>query len=467
MRIWSKKLIGDRQFYQKVLLVAVPIMIQNGITNFVSLLDNIMVGQTGTEQMSGVAIINQLVFVFNICIFGGISGASIFGAQFFGCGDHKGVRDTFRFKLIVCGILTLISIAIFLLKGDFLVDLYLYGDVTAAGLQTAGYAAAYLKIMLIGMVPFALQQAYASTLRETGETIVPMKAGICALIANALFNYLLIFGNMGFPQLGVEGAAIATVIARFVEAGIIIGWTHRNHQKNLFMEGVFRNFHIPAPLAKQILIKGSPLLVNELLWASAQAVLTQCYAFRGLTVIASFNIATTISNVFNIVFLSMGGAIAIIVGQLLGAGKMKEAKDSAWKMIAFSMFCCIIMGALLAVCAPFFPKIYHTTPEVRSLAARIMRITAATMIMHAFMHAAYFTLRSGGKTIITFLFDSVYAWCVSIPLAFVLSRYTILSALQIFLFCQLSEIFKCLLGFYLLKKGVWLQNIVNPKAEHS
>ena len=108
-----KKYIGDKHFYRMVLVVVVPIMIQNGITNFVSLLDNIMVGQVGTEQMSGVAIANQLIFVFNLCIFGAVSGAGIFGAQFYGSGDHEGVRDTLRFKLVTSLALFLIAALVF------------------------------------------------------------------------------------------------------------------------------------------------------------------------------------------------------------------------------------------------------------------------------------------------------------------------------------------------------------------
>lgn len=108
MRKFREKYIGNKDFYKTVLLVAIPIMIQNAITNFVSLLDNIMVGLVGTEQMSGVAIINQLMLVYNICIFGAVSGAGIFGAQFYGKGDHKGVRDAFRFKIVACGFLAVI-----------------------------------------------------------------------------------------------------------------------------------------------------------------------------------------------------------------------------------------------------------------------------------------------------------------------------------------------------------------------
>ncbi len=456
-----KKFIGNKAFYRMVLTIAIPIMVQNGITNFVSLLDNIMVGMVGTEQMSGVAIVNQLIFVFNISIFGIISGAGIFGAQFFGCGRHDGVRHTFRFKIICCALLSAVAVALFYFLGEDMIAMYLHGEGNDAELATAlMHGRQYMLVMLIGLVPFAIEQAYVSTLRECGETVVPMKAGIVAVLVNLVFNYILIFGKLGAPVLGVVGAAIATVMARFVEAAIIIVWTHRNPKKNPFISGAYKSFYIPAGLVRNIFIKGTPLIVNEALWAAGVATLMQCYSVRGLTAVAGLNISSTIGNVFNVVYLALGSAVSIIVGQLLGAGKMEEARDTDTKLIAFSIGSCVLMGGLLAITAPLFPMIYNTTDEVRSLAVQFIRILALCMPMNAFMNVAYFTLRSGGKTFITFLFDSVFMWVVSIPVAYTLSRYTVIPIVPLYFMCQMVEIIKCIVGFVLVKKGVWIHNIV-------
>ena len=163
---WYHYFVGDKEFYKMVLLIVVPMIIQNGITNFVGLLDNIMVGRVGTEQMSGVAIVNQLMMVFNISIFGAISGAGIFGAQFFGCKDHKGVRNTFRFKIYACLGLVLLGILIFIFWGEDLIMLYLHGEEqNEAALQAAlEYGKEYLAVMLIGLLPFGVEQIYSSTL---------------------------------------------------------------------------------------------------------------------------------------------------------------------------------------------------------------------------------------------------------------------------------------------------------------
>ncbi|MCM1089795.1 MAG: MATE family efflux transporter [Muribaculum sp.] len=456
-----KKLFGDRAFYKMVLGVAVPIMIQNGITNFVGLLDNIMVGRVGTEQMSGIAIVNQLLLVFNLAIFGAISGAGIFSAQFYGCGDHKGVRHTFRFKAYICTLLLAVGVLIFVLFGRELILMYLHGEDNQAALEAAlHYGQEYLWVMLIGLLPFAVEQLYTSTLRECGETVVPMTAGVTAVLVNLVLNYLLIFGSLGFPKLGVAGAAIATVISRYVQAAVVVIWTHTHSAKMPFVKGVYGSLRVPSHLAGQIVVKGAPLMVNEILWASGVAILMQCYSIRGLDTVAAMNISTTISNLFNVVFIAMGSAISIIVGQLLGAGKMEEAKDTDFKLIAFSIMSCIVIGGALAVMAPLFPMLYNTTAEVKALAAWFLRIAALCMPIAGFIHASYFTLRSGGKTIITFLFDSVFLWCVSIPVAFVLSRYTGMPIVPLYLSIQLLDLIKCVIGFILVKKGVWLNNIV-------
>ena len=349
------KLIGDRAFYKTVLGVAVPIMIQNGITNFVGLLDNIMVGRIGTEQMSGIAIVNQLMLVFNLAIFGAISGVGIFGAQFYGCKNHKGVQQSFRAKIYICAALVLIGILILAGGGEQLILLYLHGEENGSALQaTLGYGRQYLWVMLIGLVPFGIEEIYASTLRECGETKIPMAAGVVAVFVNLLFNYILIFGKFGAPQLGVVGAAVATVISRYVQAAVVVVWTHTHAERMPFIVGVYKEFKIPSQLAGNIFKKGMPLMCNEILWAVGMATLTQCYSMRGLDAVAALNISTTISNLFSVIYMAMGSAISIIVGQLLGAGKMQEAKDTDTRLIAFSVFSCLALGSLLILLAPFF-----------------------------------------------------------------------------------------------------------------
>ncbi|MDO5111683.1 MAG: MATE family efflux transporter [Clostridia bacterium] len=460
----ANRFFGDKAFYKLVLAVSVPIMVQMGITNFVNMLDNVMVGRLGTDPMSGVAIVGQFFFVFNITMFGGISGASIFGAQFHGSGNSEGVRDTFRFRLMLCTALTVLAIGVLLLFGDALISLYLHEGGETGDLEaTRRYARDYLNIIFFTMPPFAISMVYSSVLKDTGETLVPMKAALSAVFINLGLNYLLIFGKFGFPMLGVKGAAIATAIARFIECGFLVNYTHKHVENCPFIIGAYESMRVPKKLTLDITKSGLPLLINEILWASGIATLTQCYSTRGLAVVAANNISSTITNVFNVVFLSMGSAIAIIVGNKLGAGKMEEAKLADSRLITFNLMVTTCIAGIMALCSTLIPQIYETTAEVRLLARDFLRIMALFMPMHAYMHSAYFTMRSGGKTILTFLFDSGFMWVVCIPVAYCLAHFTALPIRPLFLIVSAVEAPKCIIGAFLLKKGTWLNNLVKEQ----
>lgn len=456
------KLIGNRAFYVQMIAVVVPIIIQNTVTNVVSLLDNVMVGRVGTLQMSAVAIVNQLLFIFNLCIFGGLAGAGIFATQYAGAGDDEGVRHCFRIKWMIAVTMLVLASLVFLLLPEKLISLYLAEEGTSLqDMQaTLGYGMDYLRVMLAGLLPFAVAQVYASTLREVGETRLPMFASVVAIFINLIFNYLLIFGKLGFPKLGVTGAAIATVLSRYVEVLIIVAYTHGRREAFPFIRGAYRTLRVPGRLLRDVMVKGMPLLVNEFLWSSGMAVLLQCYSVRGLDVVAACNIASTVSNLFKVVFLSMGNAVAIMVGQALGAGDIERAKTTAWRLVTASVASNLVMGLALALLAPEIPHIYNTEPHVREIASQLLYVVALMMPVYSFAHCCYFTLRSGGHTIITFLFDSVFTWGVCVPIAFLLAYATQMPIVPMYLLVQSLELVKSVIGFVLMKKGVWVRNII-------
>lgn len=455
-------LIGDKFFYRRVLWIVLPIIIQNTITNVVSLLDNVMVGRVGTLEMSAVAIVNQLLFVFNLCVFGGLSGAGIFATQFAGAKDDDGVRHCFRLKLFICGGILLISLLIFGIFPKQLISLYLAENTSPAdAAATIGFGLDYIRVMSIGIIPFAVSMVYSSSLREVGETKLPMYASISAIFVNLLFNYLLIFGALGFPKLGVVGAAIATTLSRFVEMFVVVVFTHKRRGEFKFIKSVYRNFHVPKSLCAGVFKKGTPVLLNELLWSMGVAFYLQCYSVRGLQVVAAANIASTVNNLFNVVLISAGSAVAIMVGQCLGANEIENAKKTVWRLMVATILSCVLVGLVLAALSGVLPHIYNTEAEVKALATTFMQIIAFMMPFAAFTHNSYFTLRSGGKTLITFFFDSGFMWLISAPIAFLLANYTSIS-IELLYFSVLSlDFIKCIIGFFLVKKGVWISNIVN------
>ena len=465
---FKKKFIGDRRFYRQVLLMVVPMILQNMVTNFVSMIDNIMVGQIGTAEMSGVSIVNQFIFVFNITLFGAVSGAGIFGAQFFGKGDHEGQKYTFRFRLLICTLVVAVALVVYGLFDRQLIALFLSKDDEPQLIQQAlDSGMSYMRIMLIGLIPFGIGQAYSSVLSECGYTKIPMIASMSAVGINLILDYCLIFGKFGFPEMGVRGAAVATVIAKYIESLVKIIWTHTHKDKNKYIDGLFKGFRIPPKLFGDIVRRGTPLLFNEFLWAAGMSIIAQFYSVRGIDAVAARNISSTITNLFGAIYVQLGVCISIIVGARLGANKLKEARDTNNKLIFFAVAASMAVAVCALPLAKFFPLLYKTEKSIHSLAGYMIVIQCVCMPLWSFTNACYFTLRSGGKTGLTFLFDFGFTWLLVIPLGFVLSYCTSLDIHILFAVLNLSEIVKVFIGFVMVRSDIWINNIVDKVSEQS
>ena len=333
------------------------------------------------------------------------------------------------------------------------------GDPLAAA-QTLQHGMSYLKIMLWGLVPFAIATAYSTTLRESGQTVVPMAAGVAAVLVNLGLNFILIFGHLGFRAMGADGAAIATVISRYVELAIVAGWTHLHKKDVPFIKGAYRSLHIPKQLLWSISKKGIPLMLNEFCWSAGVAVLNQCYSTCGLDVVPALNISSTIQNLSNVANLALANAVGIIMGQMLGAGKSRDdIEDANRKLFSLAILLGFVFGGVLMALSGAFPQLYNTSDSVRQLAGTLIRITALLMPVMAYSLTAYFTLRSGGQAFITFIFDSCFMWVCAVSLAFCLSRFTALSIIPLYTICQGTELLKCVIGTWLVKKGTWIKNL--------
>lgn len=454
------KLIGDKAFYRRTMTIAVPVIMQNLVTNFVSMLDNIMVGQLDTAQISAVTIVNNnLLFIFMLCLFGGAAGAGIFTTQYFGSQNMEGVRYTFRFKLLISVLLTAVGVAIFAFGSDYLIGLYLQGEGDAQlRAQTLEFGKQYMFVMLIGLLPFAITNSYASMLRECGHPTVPMVASMAATFVNLVGNYILIFGHFGAPKLGVVGAGIATVLSRYLEMLVVVIWTHRNADKNPYVKGLYRGFYIPGYLLKDITVKGMPLLLNEGMWSLGNAMLNQSYSYCGLAVVPALSIATTICNLTCVVFRSLGNTVGILMGQMLGAGRTeKEVRDYNLKLTALCVVSGVVFAGVTAALAQVFPQLYQTSDTVREMAKWMIIISAVAMPFQAYVFPVYFTLRSGGKTMVTFFFDCGAIWLMCIPIAFCCSRFTALSIFAIYAMVQMTDTIKSVIGYFLIKSGCWIQ----------
>ncbi len=461
-----RKFIGNKAFYKSVLLLLIPMIVQQFISSFVSLLDNVMVGSLGKESISAASIANQVMMVFNLAIFGGLSGVSIYGAQFYGKGDMGGMRYTFRIKMIFSAACSLAAIAVYLIWGQAFITSFLQGESDGGDPARALQEGTdYLRIMLIGLLPFALTQTYAGTLRESGETVAPMKAGIIAILTNLFLNWVLIFGNLGMPEMGVRGAAIATVISRYAELAIVVIHAHRHEDKYPFLAGAYRGFRVPGRLVRRIVPTAMPLLINEILWSLGMTFINQFYSTRGLNAVAALNITGTAWNLFCVIMFAMGSAVSIMVGQRLGAGQMKEARDVDRKLIFLTEIIHVIIGLIMIAASPLVPLLYNVDDSVRDLTRRMLIIAGLSLPVHSFAHVTYFTIRSGGRTMITFMFDAVYTWAVTVLLAFLLTRFTGWDIIRIYFCVQFIDVIKLVIGLLMLRSDFWARNVVNMEEE--
>lgn len=452
--------MNSQNILSRAIKLSVPIMIQNAITNAVSLVDHIMVGSLGTEAMTAVSIVGQLLFVFALAIFGGTSGSGIYAAQFYGHGNTEGVRAATRMKIWVCMFCTLAGTALLLFADSFFINLYLHGQSTEIdALLTLDKAKEYLHIMLLGLPAMAVTQIYASSLRETGESVKPMAAGIVSVAADIILNWLLIYGSLGFPKMGVAGAAVATVIARYIEAVVLVAWSYLRRKNHPFIIGLWRTLLIPRELCRTMLVKTIPIFLNEFLWAAGIAALTQCYSIRGLEVVAGINISNALCNLLNVVFVALGHAVGILIGHTLGAGAFERAKKESFTLTWFTAVICLGLTAILIMLSGVFPNVYDTTDEVRDLATDFIIVTALFFPVQGILNTLYFTLRSGGKTLVTFIFDSVFSWTVTMPLALALCFLTDMNIIAVYAIVQAADIIKIIIGAVMIKKGIWVSNL--------
>ena len=448
------KMLGSMKMTSLVPKVSVPIMISMLVQALYNVVDSMFVAKYDPDALTAVSLAYPIQ-VLMIAVSTGLGvGINSLISRRLGEKRVEDARDAAKngFFLLLLGYL------LFLIFGLFFDGLFFRMSTKDETLRALGET--YTGIVTIFSFGLFFSIGFERLVQATGNTMLSMIMQLVGAITNIILDPIMIFGYCGCPKMGIAGAAIATVLSRYIETAIIVVYTHTQKEYFSFIHGAYRSLRVPSPLMSGILRRGTPLLVNEFLWSSGMAVLLQCYSVRGLDVVAACNIATTVSNLFKVVFLSMGNAVAIMVGQALGANDIERAKNCTWRLMTAAVGSNLFMSILLILFAPSIPHIYNTEPHVRQIATQLLYVIAMMMPAYSFSHCCYFTLRSGGKTVITFLFDSGFTWVVSYPAAYLLVTLTSLPIVWVVLMVQFMDIIKCILGFVLLKKGVWIHNMV-------
>ncbi len=458
MRKRFAKFIGTKSFYKQVLIVAIPLMVQQLVTSSVNLLDNLMVGQLGDASLSGVAVTNRFFMIAIFGTFGVLAASSIYIAQFFGAKDNDHMKQSFRYSLL----------SAYLIMGPFVVLALLFPD-AILGFFTKTPAilaegAIYMRIAALTFIPLALTMAIGNAMRSIGQTKIPLYAGVVSMLSNAFFNYCMIFGNFGFPRLGVAGAAWATLIARILE--LIILLIVLNYKHFPFSTRIGDLFKVQKYLVKTITIKALPLTANEILWSSGMATLFMFYATRGDTVLVGFQIAGTTADLFFVLMGGMAAATTVLISQPLGANKLAEARDNGYKLLGFSVFLAAIFGVAMFASSFFVPYLFRVSAESRWIATTQLRIMSVMFWIYMSTAECYFILRAGGDTRSTLFMDSGFMWAVNIPAVALVTYLTKWPVFSIYLVGQSTDFFKLMLSYTLVKHEKWVKNLtmVRPLA---
>jgi putative MATE family efflux protein len=446
-----KKFIGDKQFIKTVLVIAVPLMLQNLVSAGVNLVDNMMVGQLGDAALSGVVAVNRVYMVAFFGIMGLMASASIFIAQYYGAKDEDHMRQAFRFGLVLS-----VGIGIgFALMGLIfpreMVSFFTKDEaILVEGVKYFHYAA-------LSLIPLGGCVAIGGAMRSIGDVKTPMTASIVAVFTNMFFNYMLIFGHFGAPKMGVAGAALATLIARIVELIILIAVM--KYKSYGFGTKLSQLFVIQPLVAQRIFIKAIPLTVNEILWASGMATLFKFYATRGTEVMSGYAIAMTVGDLFFTLFGGMAAATTIILSQQLGANKLESAKADAYKLLGLSVCLAAIFGVLLFGTSFVIPQFYNVSALSKATAVNFLRIVSVMFWVYMGSAQCYFILRSGGDTTSTFIMDSLYMWVVNIPIVGMVAYLTKVNIVVLYMVGQSTDFIKLILSYRLVRKGNWIKNL--------
>jgi len=453
-----KKIKTNKTFYLHVLSLAVPFMLQQLIGSSVNLLDNLMVGQLGDAAIAGVASANRFYLIATFAIFGLSGASSIFIAQYFGAKDEEHIKQSFRFSLIAAYGL----IFPFLLIGTFY-PVFIIGLFTKDPAVIAS-GSLYLKIAIWTYIPMTFSMTVGNAMRSVGETKIPLYTSMVAIVTNLIFNYILIFGHFGFPKMGVQGAALATIIARVLEVIVIAVILQKKHF--VFNTKIRDLFHISPKLLKAITLKAIPLTTNEIFWSTGMSVLFKFYSTRGTEVMAGMSISGTVADLFFTLFGGMTVATTVVISQALGANRLQEARDDAYKLLHFSQGLAVVMGLLMFGVSFIVPQWYEVTDVSRQTAETFLRIQSGMFWLYMSNAQCFFILRAGGDTRSTLMMDAVFMWVVNLPIVGLVTYLTNWNVYAIYLVGQSTDFVKFFLAYSLVKREKWVKNLAHVHEEN-
>lgn len=443
--------MDTKTFYKSYAKIVVPLMLQGMITKFVSMIDNLMVGQLGDMSIASVAMGNKILDILMFTVFGISAAVSVFIAQYYGAKNHQKQQEVFRIGLLMSAVV-LLGVSMILVLFPQTVIGYFVQDVSIQ--QTV---LRYISMLLIGYIPFVISINYSSALKVVGQVKMPLFASLTGVAINVFGNYILIFGHFGLPAMGIQGAAIATVVARIVEFAILISFTKRHHFA--FDTRITELFHIPRELVKEVLTKSLPLTINEIIWSFGQATILKTYGSRGNEVLAALSITETTSSIFFAFAHGVAGATPIFISQLLGANRFKEAYHNGLRMLKSTVMVAVLLGIMMFLMSFIVPNIYQVSAASHEIATRTIQIGACFFVVYLTNTQCYFILRAGGDMRSTLMVDGLYMWTITIPVISAIGYLTQIPIVPMYIIGQCCDLGKMIVSLTMFFKKKWVKNI--------
>jgi len=446
-----KKLIGNKQFYMTTLAIALPIMTQQFVTSFVNLIDNIMIGSVGSLALTSVTVANRIYLIFNSTMFGICGAAGIFIAQYYGAKDKEKCQKILNINLVSGLFIASLFVIALLLVPEQLVRIFSHNpDIVRESLR-------YIKFAVLTYLPYAVSFSVMMALRAVGINKIQLFVGSLTVIINTTLNYILIFGHLGFSAMGVQGAAIATAIARTLEMCIYLMLLLR--KQHFFTLNIQSLFHLDVALIQSMIKKAIPLTMNEIFFSVGMSMIFLSYMRCDESLIAAISVVDTVIQIAFIIFSGLSSAVSILIGNRLGANQIEEAKDNAYKLLAFGVMIGICIGFIFIVLAPFIASFYNVEEKIKETIVILLTIKSSLLPIYVYNVCVFFTLRAGGDTLSTLMMDSGYLWCVNVLLSTILSMFTNISLVWLFVAVESCDLLKLFVATYFFRKGRWAKNM--------
>ena len=449
-----KKIFKDKVFLSTMLTLAVPITLQSFITSSLNLVDTMMVGTLKETAISAVGLANQYMFIFTLCIMGINAGASVFMSQYWGKKDLKGIKTFLGIDLTV-GFIAASLFAVMAFFFPHIIMNVMTGDAAVAELGIS-----YLKIVAVSCLFMNFTQGYSSALRSTEQTKLPMFASLIGVGVNVVLNWVFIFGKLGAPAMGVQGAALATMIARLVEMIFIVSVVYLT--KNKVASKLKELFNFGMDLIKVYFKTSWSVIINELIFSVGSAAYSIAYAKISTNASATMQICNTLISMFFIFLVGVGTAGAIMIGNKVGADEEEVAKDYAYNVAKLTPVIGIILGVGIWIFAPTILTLFNIQPETYQSAITVLRIMALFMPLRSFNAIMIIgVFRGGGDTTYSMLVQAGTIWFYSVPLAFIGAVALKWPVYAVFFLVCTEEIVKMPFEYYRLRSNKWIKNLVH------